>query len=471
MANLQQSTGIAPITEMTVATPTHLSVSTSSIPADMKPESGAEAAAMCADSDDASSETSTIRYDHEPFETFKAKVSELIVGKLHVEAKNIYIKRMTGGSSNRVVGVEVRAPGAKRQCFSWVQKCIRAFQRSHAPSTRQAYIVRMSRCDCSDLEQQVATLQALRARVSLPIPEVMSYDLSPENVLGKPYMIQKQIPGSLITHLLKDMNLEQKKSIAKQVTELVSAMVSIKAAPGDISVDNLASSIDAPICVNKIKVPRGDLITATPQKAIDHLIEQCETWREFQSANGYCFDEIWDSFVAISKALDKRGFLNGDCVLVHGDFREYNMLAEKSDSALFQITGIIDWDDAYFAPLVMAFRSPFWLWTSEDASTDVLEDEKNALLEPTTKEDQILKAVFLEYTSDEYKRYAFAPEAILARRMYHILRKGIFGDWDMMEAEAVIRDWDELRPEDNVAMSGDESDDNDSEPKVDLERD
>jgi aminoglycoside phosphotransferase (APT) family kinase protein len=471
MVNPQQITEPASITGTTVATLTHRVVGTDSVPAVMGPEDAASPTAMCEDSDDASSETSTIRYDHEPFETFKDKVRELVAEKLNVAVNNIHIKRMTGGSSNRVVGVEVHAPGAKRQCFSWLQKWIRAFQRSHARTTSQAYIVRMSRYDCSELEQQVATLQVVRARVSFPIPEVVHYDLSSNNVLEKPYMIQRHIPGSLITHLLKDLPLEQKKSITKQVTALVSAIATIKAAPGDISVDNLASSVDAPVCVTKIKVPQGDSIVATPQTSIAHLIEQCETWRDFQSANGYCFDEIWDSFVAISKALDKRGFLNGDCVLVHGDLREYNMLAEKSDSVPLQITGIIDWDDAYFAPLVMAFRSPFWLWTSEDASTDVLEDEKNALLEPTTEEDRILKDIFLEYASGEYKRYAFAPEAMLARRMYHILRKGIFGDWDMMEAEAIIREWDDLHPEDDVAMLGDESDDHDSETEVDLERD
>jgi thiamine kinase-like enzyme len=155
------------------------------------------------------------------------------------------------------------------------------------------------------------------------------------------------------------------------------------------------------VYVNKIPVPCGDCAPATPQTLIDHLLEQCETWREFQTAAGFCFHEIWDGFAAISKALEVRGFLNGPCVLVHGDLREYNLLAEVRNPTQVDITGVIDWDEACFAPQFMAYQSQFWLWISENASSDDLEDETNALLEPETDDDRVFKSVFLEHASAE----------------------------------------------------------------------
>jgi hypothetical protein len=400
--------------------------------------------------DDAKSETSTVCYEHECFETFQHKVAELVASKLNPDSKSIRIERMKGGSYNRVVGAEIHTPKPGRRYFAWAQKYIRTVLRKPAPATSRNYVFRTSRNDGADMEDQIAILKAVGARLRLPIPEVVHYDLSSDNVVGRPFMIQKRIPGRTVTDMLKDLNLEQKKYVTKRITEVVSEIASLHAAPGDISHINITAPADGPVYVNKIPVPRGDSAPATPQKPIDHLLEQCETWREFQTAGGFCFHEIWDSFAAISKALEVRGFLNGPCVLVHGDLREYNLLAEVRSATQVDITGIIDWDEAYFAPQFMAYQSPFWLWISENASSDDLDDETNALLEPESEDDRVLKGVFLDNASADYKKFAFAPEAMLARRMYHILRKGIFGDWSMMEAEAIISEWDAMHPEDGV---------------------
>ncbi|KAH5246804.1 hypothetical protein HBI29_095240 [Parastagonospora nodorum] len=407
---------------------------------------------------DVSSETSSIRYDHEPFETFREKIGAVAAELLDTEVNCIDVERMKGGSSNRVVGFQAHALKTKRHCSNWLQKCLRIFQRGQTQAVPDKYIVRISRYDSKDLERQLAILKVAKDRLPLPVPEVMGYDLTSDNILGKPYMIQKRIPGRLVTSMLQELNLEQKVSVAKQVTGLVSRIASLKAASGEISVDNLTAATSEPVCVDKYGVPRGETVKATPQKPIDHLLDQCEIWRQFQISKGYCFEDIWDSFVAISRALEARGFLGEECVLVHGDFREYNILAKICSPTGVHITGIIDWDDAHFAPSFMAYRSPFWLWTAEDAESDVTEDEKTALLDPVNEEDQIMKQTFLDYASQEYKRLAFAPEAMLARRMYHLLRKGIFGDWSMMEADAVISEWDELHPEDAVVVIDDEID-------------
>ena len=157
-----------------------------------------------------------------------------------------------------------------------------------------------------------------------------------------------------------------------------------------------------------------------------------------------------------------RGFLDGPCVLVHGDLKPYNLLAEVRNQTEVDITGVIDWDSAIIAPEFMAYRAPFWLWTPEDMDSDKEDEECVADVEPVTDEDRMLKQVFLDNASEKYKLYAFAPEAMLARRMFFILRESLRSDWEFEEAKSVIREWIELHPEDGVQPV---PSDTDSEPE------
>ena len=82
--------------------------------------------------------------------------------------------------------------------------------------------------------------------------------------------------------------------------------------------------------------------------------------------------------------------------------------------------------------------------------SDKEDEECVADVEPVTDEDRMLKQVFLDNASEKYKLYAFAPEAMLARRMFFILRESLRSDWEFEEAKSVIREWNELHPEDGV---------------------
>jgi hypothetical protein len=150
----------------------------------------------------------------------------------------------------------------------------------------------------------------------------VSFDSSSDNGIGRPYVIQKRLPGLNFNDLMKDPNVAQMKSATKGITELVSAIAADHAASGDISADNQESSTIGPVRTNRFNVPDGDVVPSVPQASFEHILQQCETWREFQVAEGYCFEAVWDGVAAISKALERRGFLEGPCFLVHIDLRE-----------------------------------------------------------------------------------------------------------------------------------------------------
>jgi hypothetical protein len=122
----------------------------------------------------------------------------------------------------------------------------------------------------------------------------------------------------------------------------------------------------------------------------------------------------------------------------------------------------------------MAYRAPFWLWTrSTIGSADSDDDEEaNALLPPVTPEEHILKQMFMDAASSKYKMFAFEPEALLARRMYGILREGVHSKWALDAAEEVLREWDALHPEDGIVVEEeDSSSEEDSEAESDAESD
>lgn len=188
------------------------------------------------------------------------------------------------------------------------------------------------------------------------------------------------------------------------------------------------------------------------------MLEQCERWMELQNIQGECWDYIWNGFAAISKSLHERGWLDGPFALMHGDLLPYNLLVDVRGSKTVDISGILDWDSAIFAPKFMAYRAPLWLWLHADDGGDADEIEWNANLEPTTVRERELKQVFKNVASEEQTKFAFALEAMLARRLFQILKDGVFSSTAIEEAEAIIQEWKELHPEDKIPGDDEEDD-------------
>ena len=218
----------------------------------------------------------------------------------------------------------------------------------------------------------------------------------------------------------------------------------------------------APVRVNAFTA-QGYAVEPTSKPAIDldpfdYLPKRCGQWHRFEKAGNSFLEDFWYNFGVITKSLEARGFLEGPCVYVHGDLKPYNILSELSSEIDVEITGIIDWDFAVIAPEFMAYRAPFWLWTPEGMNKAEEDKDATANIDPVDEEGRALKQVFLDHASEEYKMFAFAPEAILARRMFFILQEGLNSTWNCEEAENIIREWNELPPEDGIRLEETDSD-------------
>ncbi|KAH8707087.1 hypothetical protein GQ44DRAFT_731966 [Phaeosphaeriaceae sp. PMI808] len=411
--------------------------------------------APLSDNGDARSETSTIRSsddNQESFTTYQHKVSAFAQNHFKRNSSEIQIAHMKGGTFNRVVAITVKKP--TKFSLQWLKyQCLSCLNPSAL--SEKNYVLRIPRGDeAVEIKDDITTLMVISLYVPLPTPKIEMFDLTSKNIFERPFMIQNRMPGENLCQLWKTLNMAQKQSVAKQVTQLPSKIASVHGPLGYLALEDLSNPTPGPILAHKFPVYciAGDqyIKTSTQLSSLDHLLEQIDRIREFERERGNCYEQTWKGFEKILRALEGRGFLTGPCVLVHGDLKDYNLLASVVSPTEVKITAVIDWDTAMFAPAFMAYRAPFWLWTPEEFGSMDQDVEGNANLTPHTDEARRLKQTFVDNASELYTKLAFAPEALIARRMFPFLREGLVREWEAPVAAGLVQEWIDLHPEDGV---------------------
>ncbi|KAI4622762.1 uncharacterized protein J4E87_006329 [Alternaria ethzedia] len=194
------------------------------------------------------------------------------------------------------------------------------------------------------------------------------------------------------------------------------------------------------------------------------LLHQSRRWQRLEQDQEDRDEVIWDCFDIITKSLHNMGFIpdTDRFYFCHLDLYPRNMLVEIEDDSSLSLTGLLDWDAqfAYFCPKFVAYRAPFWLWISGGHEYD----EMIAADEPKDADYRRLKSSWEEAVSVEWKRYAYEPEYMIARRMFALLRDGIRRDGDKEEARSIVDAWQKLHYDQRLATAyaRDESDDTDA---------
>lgn len=148
------------------------------------------------------------------------------------------------------------------------------------------------------------------------------------------------------------------------------------------------------------------------------------------------------------------------------------------------ITGIIDWDDANFAPRFATCIPPRWLWQPEwtkntnnkedgneeyqdddddcedcngqsESNAEPLDAEGNA---PSTPEDAEIKRAFEEAVGERWVWEATSPWFPLARRLLQFSRRILTSQQDEDNAVEWKRRWDALFPKDDISEHTEDSD-------------
>ncbi|ORX93861.1 hypothetical protein BCR34DRAFT_499652 [Clohesyomyces aquaticus] len=408
------------------------------------------------------SQTSTEMYGQEPWETFQHKVSEFCATLFpDVSASMIAIESLRGGGFNRITAVTVKTPEPKKWTLGWLASCFQVLFIAPAKLGDEVkkYILRIPRWGSEGIAYDVAALAFASKAVDYPVPEVVTWELSEKNVLGSGYMLQRRILGENLDDLWLQLNFEQRKCAARQFVALMVHLHSITnpacgiISPTDMPTQNPASG-RLWFKLETFEVPCRDtseefyqLPRASPagaQSTLDWMLEQCARWKAYEITAFRRAWEVWDDLVLVAKHMDALGFLpsTDGFHLCHLDLQPRNVMFRVNSPTTVEMTGVLDWDSAIFAPKFVSSRAPFWLWVPESELEDG--DETQALRVPENEEGIEFKRIFEVGVDEEFLNYAYAPEYVLARTMFRILKDGLGSNESVAQAMEIVKEWKQL---------------------------
>ncbi|KAK8097743.1 uncharacterized protein PG998_013229 [Apiospora kogelbergensis] len=363
-------------------------------------------------SSDASERTasSSVQYDHEPFETFKDRVLSLAQSHIWIDAPagEILVDRLPGGGFNRIIGLT----------------------RQSQSDDKIQYILRLPRFDSARLDRDVAVLLFLEQHTHIPAPKVIHFDQTDSNPVLSPYMVQNRLPGADLYHTFPTLDHWQKCLFAKSFGSVVRQMLETRSCdPGHLALlhnDTKTTAVNPTVAIEAcmFELQKSDALERDPKgKYIPRLVEK---------------------FVSMASALDQQGYLSQTTYsLAHLDLAPRNILVRCAPDVTEQtiISGILDWDSAVFGPGFMACAPPQWIWDWKD---DEDEDERKANDDPPEPENRQLKLLFEQCAGQDYCRYAYDAKYRLARRLVRFAMEGIRSNEDSKDADAMFREWVEI---------------------------
>lgn len=357
-------------------------------------------------SDSSRNSTSTYRYSHELWESFQDRVYRLASHTFPgAKSPDIEIQSMRGGGSNRVVGISVRtssSQGLVPAIKNGLRRILAALDSSPYPLRPQVsrYILRIPRWGNEHMQRHIVTLNFVSTRLQVPIPTTAFYDLSSDNVLGVPYTLQTRLPGENLQFAFNQLNAAQRKDLTRKICKVILGMY--ESLYGDCAAVGAYDVASSTFEMRSLAIPPdpdndGKVHSLPVDETGDTLTFIKTTFQRWKDHEGTFLRKPraeWDRCIEMAQEMAVRGLLraNERFHLTHVDLYPRNILVNITDDSSIEITGILDWDDALFAPKYVACRAPFWLWEGEEELDEA--DEYGGLKQPQTPELLEIKVLF-----------------------------------------------------------------------------
>ncbi|RSL86632.1 hypothetical protein CEP51_002686 [Fusarium floridanum] len=428
------------------------------------------------------SPTSTAEYeDHEPFETFKDKVPKLC--HLHwpsYDPEDFRIERMKGGFSNRVIGIHVREkpataseepevapePPPASPVMNTEEEDMAPSKENSTPSEENLtlpkdslppgdYVLRIPRFQSANLGYDKRILDLASTYTKLGIPRVVAMDENPSttNPIGQPYILQIRLPGQRLVDIWSELNQQQRLLVAEQVASFFLDVQKATNPTGGLP-DFESTEASAEVIATKdfkfVGDAEGFKKPIEPQTPVEFLSARLLRWHKKYSGPGFG-DGTWLGLIEMVKSMQAlNGTFGPDTPIYyfhHGDLFPRNIMVDTPDEKTATVTGILDWDDAHFAPAVVAFAPPAWLWVEGYWSADIEEyiDEERiwAFAQKTPEKDEAkeLKDVFEKIVGVEFLQYAYSPDACEARKIWSSAKQRIGRSWVVDELSKMLATW------------------------------
>ena len=332
-----------------------------------------------------------------------------------------------------------------------------------SPQNAEQYILRVatggffSEGRHETVEKEVILLGYLKDR--LPVPRIKAYSLTADNPLDAAYTVQTRIPGEPLNKLWATMDQEDKYKIVDDFVALLIRLESVRfATAGTFAVppsrslpaqshdfsntetphiqlfDEYATAPTEDQSMNQDRAgPNLKLLLVSHlEKCIQDEIDRGQ--HELSCAVGPRFTKL----LAILDNLETEGAFDKQpfpIVLHHCDLEPRNIMVSKNACGTWEISGIIDWDDAVALPRPLARPPPRWIWHFPEEDPDLedgyLNDDQYYRDPELSEENKALKAYF--DTRIETALPGFAEDAYghgrWLRRIWNFAREGVRRVW------------------------------------------
>lgn len=400
----------------------------------------------------------------------------------------VEVEKISGGMNNRIAGITVgvRLPAqsdgasdtpAPTSFFSLLKspaKMLTQLKRFFQPGIREPEptvpesaqpmqsILRIPRDpDRHSVKDQAAIFRFAQVlSTHFEVPTEVHVDSTCNNILSTPFLIQHRIPGTCLEELYGTLNHQQKMSVAlhigKVVYELSKHYYSFPGVFDPYSVSENNSGKGVRIFKTEIDEDKVPSTLATRQTPLEVLQSKFQDWKTLGADPDYPDEEEWLPFsklvqIAQEQHIEHSTWSPENKFFVnHGDLYPRNIIARIVNDHKVEIMGIVDWDLLNFAPAVIAFQPPYWLWKSDQQGEEQAElsqfwseERYNAI----TFEEKQIRAVFEARAGIEVTKYADNDATVLANKIWDWAHNGIMGNDVIDLADEVVKRWEVGRPE------------------------
>ncbi|KAL8878301.1 MAG: hypothetical protein Q9198_003855 [Flavoplaca austrocitrina] len=385
----------------------------------------------------------------EPFEDYKPKIENLLES----------------------IGYPVSDIEVLQHGLHW-RNCVYAMTSVNHPETK--YILRVPvepelREDdhvCEAVISDAALLGYLSDK--LPVPKVLAYSATEDNVLGEPYMLQTRLSGTSLDKVFEELDLEGKLAVIDQYVKLIAKIETINlptagtfaASPLEPNSTNKFSPLADPVIeffdrgeedfVNKPTTK--DDRAGTNLKAL--LVSHLDGWIEKERKHSEKFHveslrtPYYEKMKKILDILEAEGSFDQPqpIVLHHWDLEPRNIMVSPGDNG-YEITGVIDWDDALALPRALGRRAPDWIWDFEkEGFTGYLDTDFHPKADSEFTQDNLaLKGYFDTKAElvlgDQYLEDMYGTGRLL-RRIWTIVQEGSFSTWYHGLSLELVAEWE-----------------------------
>ncbi|PTB81791.1 hypothetical protein M440DRAFT_1396958 [Trichoderma longibrachiatum ATCC 18648] len=211
------------------------------------------------------------------------------------------------------------------------------------------------------MESQVATMQLIRNRTSIPVPEIYAFDTTANNEIGAPYLCMSFLPGRPVSQLwFGDSGaLRLEKLRLRILTSVSQAMAQLSCLEfgtmGALMEEDSGAAVVGPLYDCDEQEDGSIKFTSLgPYISTSAFLEQKYITKSQDNVWGTAKRRAMEAIIACRPTFDSPpGF-----VLCPPDFDSQNILVDDQGT----VTGFIDWDFAHTMPRSIGFaRYPGWI--------------------------------------------------------------------------------------------------------------